>query len=117
MGSLRKLAIVTIGVSFAHRVREVEHRALTLRSPNSAVRMSGAPDRGAGAQGTAFWAPWVGPHTLGHVERAVTDGFVLSLGVEAGYVLSPVGGLVGDRREVAVDGAWIGVDVGIGMLL
>lgn len=42
MKALKKLAIVTIGVSLCIALARVSTRALTLRSPNSAVRMIGA---------------------------------------------------------------------------
>jgi hypothetical protein len=82
-----------------------------------AARLSGSPDPSAGTQGKKFWAPWIGPLALGRVELVVTDRLVLDVGIEGGYVVSPVGGLVADRREVAVDGPWMAVDVGVGMYL
>jgi hypothetical protein len=81
------------------------------------VRLSGVPDPAMGAQGKTFWAPWIGPLARGDVELVVARRLVLDVGAEGGYVVSPVGGLVGDRREVAIDGAWIGVHVGAGMSL
>jgi hypothetical protein len=81
------------------------------------ARLSGVPDPSMGVQGRTFWASWVGPLARGDVELVVAHGLALDVGVEGGYVVSPVGGLVGDRREVAIDGAWIGVHVGVGMSL
>jgi hypothetical protein len=80
-----------------------------------AVLMTGVPD--AMVTASRFWAPWVGPVALADLELAVRDQLVLVLDVEGGYVVSPVGGLVDGLREVAIDGAWIGVHLGIGIVL
>ncbi len=82
-----------------------------------AVRLSGVPTAMMGVQGSRFWAPWIGPLVLGNVELAVTHRFTVDVTLEGGYVVSPVGGLVSDRREVAVDGAWLEVHVGVGVFL
>jgi hypothetical protein len=82
-----------------------------------AVRLSGVPAPSPDAHGATFWAPWVGPMALGSVGVVATRRLTLDLTVEGGYVVSPVGGLVNGRREVAVDGAWIGFQLGVGIFL
>jgi hypothetical protein len=82
-----------------------------------AARLSGVPNPMTAVHGDRFWAPWVGPFALGNVELVVTQRFTVEAAIEGGYVVSPVGGLVSDRREVAVDGAWLELHVGVGMFL
>ena len=83
-----------------------------------AVRLSGVPTPSApDAHGAAFWGAWVGPMALGNVTVIATRRLVIDAAVEGGYVVAPVGGLVAGRREVAVDGAWIGFQLGIGIFL
>ena len=80
------------------------------------ARLDGMPVD-ASVSGSKFWAPWLGACAIGSVDVAVTRSLALDLSVDGGYVLVPVGGLVGDRRETAVDGALIGVHIGIGAIL
>jgi hypothetical protein len=81
------------------------------------ARLSGVPNPMASVRGDRFWAPWVGPFALGSLELVVAERFTIETMIEGGYVVSPVGGLVSGLREVAVDGAWLQVHVGVGMFL
>lgn len=82
-----------------------------------AARLSGSPNPMGTAQGKSGWGAWGGP--LGIVDLSVVANrrLVFDLGLEAGYVVVPVGGLVAGAREVAVDGAFVGFHVGGGIFL
>ena len=64
-----------------------------------------------------FWAPWFGGFALANAELRVTPRMSAHLTIEGGRVISPVGALVDNVREVGIDGAWFGVHLGIGMIL
>jgi hypothetical protein len=67
-------------------------------------------------RGDSYWGAWGGP--LGRFGLDIALGrLALEVAVEGGYVVSPVGGLVAGVREVAVDGPWVGVQVGAGLFL
>jgi hypothetical protein len=82
-----------------------------------AVRLSGTPNDPQAAKGGAFWGPWVGPLAVAGVGVSATRRLALELNAEVGYVASPVGGLIAGVRQVTIDGAWIGFQVGIGVFL
>lgn len=44
-------------------------------------------------------------------------GLVVAAGAEVGYSVFPVGGLVSGRREASIDGAWVGLRLGVGLAL
>lgn len=108
--------LLSIGTAFvAHQSwRKIGiHGGIGLRF--GAAQLRGESD--AGARGASFWGPWVGPMaTLGLVAAPVRR-LALELGLEGGYVVTPVGGLVDGRREVAVEGGWIGLYLGLGVFL
>lgn len=81
-----------------------------------AVRLAGAPGS-ASAHGGTVWGPWGG--LLGRFSAVLTPWhrLVVELGVDGGYVLVPVAGLVDGVRQVAVDGGWVGFSVAIGAFL
>jgi len=81
------------------------------------ARLSGVPDPMLAVHGSRFWAPWVGPFVLGNVELVVAQRFAVVAAIEGGYVIAPVGGLVSGRRDVAVDGAWLELHVGVELFL
>jgi len=64
-----------------------------------------------------FWAPWFGVFAIANAEVSATSRVKLHFAIEGGRVVSPVGGLVDQRREIGIDGAWLGVHVGIGTIL
>lgn len=82
-----------------------------------AARLSGSPDAIGTAQGRSGWGAWGGPSGRVDVSILATRRLVFELGLEAGYVVVPVGGLVGGAREVAVDGAFVGFHLGGGIFL
>lgn len=67
-------------------------------------------------EGTVTWAAG-GPLATLHLRVFPVHGLVLELATEGGYWLFPTGGLVNRRRDVAVDGPWVGVQLGIGIVL
>jgi hypothetical protein len=105
--------VLSVGVAALIRrawSRSVVHLGVGARG--GAVRMSGAPSM-TGVEGSRFWAPWVGAFVLGSAELRLAHRTSLDAQVTTGYVVRPVGGLVSDRREVAVDGAWVEVHIGV----
>jgi hypothetical protein len=82
-----------------------------------AVRLSGTPKDPQAIKGGTFWGPWAGPLALVGIGVTAARRFALELTVEGGYVASPVGGLIAGVRQVTIDGAWIGFQVGIGVFL
>jgi len=64
-----------------------------------------------------FWAPWLGALALASASVTIVPRWSLELAVEGGGVIVPVGGLVNDRREVAIDGAWLTIQLGVGVIL
>jgi hypothetical protein len=110
--------VLAVGaVAVVHRTwsRASVHLGAGVRG--GAAQLSGVPDPMMAVRGSRFWAPWLGPLARGSVEIGVGNRITLGAAIEGGYVVSPVGGLVSDRREVAVDGAWLLVHVGVGMIL
>ncbi len=81
-----------------------------------AARLSGEPANPATTLGAVAWGPWGGP-LLAIGMTAAASRVRLDLGVEAGYVVSPVAARVGGMRAAAVDGTWFGVQLGIGVVL
>ncbi len=82
-----------------------------------AVRLSGEPTSMQAALGHSGWGAWGGVMGVANLSVIATRRLVFDLGVEVGYVFLPAAGLVSQRREVAVDGAWIGFQLGIGIFL
>jgi hypothetical protein len=87
------------------------HLGLGVRS--GAVHLRGKPDPAEMLAGHAGWAPWGGVVGLVSVALPATSHLVIDLGAESGYVVLPAGALVDRMRELAVEGAWIGIHAGI----
>ncbi len=79
------------------------------------VRLAGTSDEMVTTD--RFWAPWLGGFALGSAELRVAPRMTAQLTIEGGRVISPVGALVDNVREVGIDGAWLAVHLGIGMIL
>jgi hypothetical protein len=81
-----------------------------------AVHLAGTPATSS-VRGSTVWGGWVGP--LGRASLVVTPTrrFVIELGLDGGYVLVPVAGLVDGARKVAIDGGWVGFSVALGAFL
>jgi hypothetical protein len=96
------------------------HRSWSRTRASFAAGVRGGAGRLAGSstmmgvRAESFWGPWFGAFALGSISVAATSHFAIELTVEGGRVISPLGGLVDARREVAIDGAWIGVHLGVG---
>ncbi len=102
-----------VGVQHAwERVRA----SASIGARGGAVRLAGSSDT-MSVRGDRFWAPWFGAFALAGLELAVSSRVRLIVDVEGGLVINPVGALVEQRREIAVDGGWLGVHVGIGTIL
>ncbi|MBI5531428.1 MAG: hypothetical protein HY898_01855 [Deltaproteobacteria bacterium] len=81
------------------------------------ARMMGKPYSSQLAEGKSVVAPWGWP--LGVLALSITPirPLVLEVQGEAGYVVLPLGGQVGGVQEITLQGAWAGVQLGIGMFL
>lgn len=79
------------------------------------VRLGGTSDEMVTTD--RFWAPWLGGFGLANAELRMTQRMTMQLAIEGGRVISPVGALVDDVREVGIDGAWLGIHLGIGVIL
>jgi hypothetical protein len=82
-----------------------------------AVELSGVADPMTVARASRFWASWFGVLAVGSVGVTIARRFVVEATLEGGEVVVPVGGLVGGRRIVAVDGAWLDLNLSVGMFL
>ena len=62
---------------------------------------------------------WAGGGPFGTLGVSViaVRGLVLELNAEGGYWLFPTGGLINGRRDVAVEGPWLGMQLGVGLAL
>jgi hypothetical protein len=81
-----------------------------------AVRMRGVADS-MDQNASSSWSPWWGAFVRSAGTLQLAPRIWVELGVEAGRVLAPVTGLVDGVRAVAVDGNWLGLDLGIGFQL
>ena len=80
------------------------------------ARLAGAPEMTT-VRADHFWAPWLGALALGRATLTLAPRWCVELAVEGGRVIVPIGGLVNDRREVAIDGGWLSVELGVGVFL
>lgn len=81
-----------------------------------AVRLLGEASDPAVTDSRAIWGAWGGP--LGSLGLTAAAGRLrLDLSGEVGYVVSPVAARVNGVRAVAVEGVWIGVQLGLGAFL
>ncbi len=81
-----------------------------------AVRLAGMPRDAQIAAGQSGWAAWGGPMAQLSLGVVATRRLCFELGLESGYVLSSVGGLVAGVREVSVGGAWLAFQLGVGII-
>ena len=81
-----------------------------------AARLAGqAADPGT-ATSQALWGPFGGP--LGALGLTAAAGRLrIDLGAELGYVVSPVAARVNGSRAVAIEGPWLGIQLGLGAFL
>ena len=99
------------------------HRAWNAARGEAGLGLRGGAVEMIGQAGDAslmarsFSAQWFGAFATGHIGYAVTEHITLDAMLEAGYVLSPVVGLVAGQRAAAVDGRWLAAHVGIGVRL
>jgi hypothetical protein len=78
------------------------------------VRMVGMATS-PGITASAFSSGWLGALVRGQVSVSLSGPITLDAALETGYVLAPVNALVAGRPEVAVDGNWLEVHLGIGV--
>lgn len=78
-----------------------------------AVRFEGIPSR-PDALGASAWSGWMGPMVMAATTLTAARHVAVEISVEGGYVAAPFGGLVNGERTVAVDGPWIGFQLGVG---
>jgi len=91
------------------------HVGIGLRG--GAVRLDGTPRNAEVAVGQSGWAAWGGPMAQVSLGVVATRRLLFELGVESGFVVSSVGGLVAGVRELSLGGAWIGFQLGVGIFL
>jgi hypothetical protein len=77
-----------------------------------ALYLSGEPDSMGSVRGGSGWAPWGGPMGVASASFVAARYLAVDLAVEIGYVVAPAGGLVAGSREVAIEGPWIGIQLG-----
>jgi hypothetical protein len=97
----------------AHRTWSRTRTELAAGVRGGTARLAGTSDL-MDVRAEHFWGPWVGAFALGSISVAATSHVAFELTIEAGRVISPLGGLVGASREVSIDGTWMGVHVGVG---
>jgi hypothetical protein len=79
-----------------------------------AARLEGQPS-GPDIRGAVAWSGWLGPVAASSLTVAPLRQLALEVALEAGYVALPFGGRVDGTRQVAIDGAWIGAQLGVGL--
>ena len=106
---------ITLGPSlfFQHRWTRVALR-VGGGVRGGAARLEGRPNAST-VHGAVAWGGWLGPMVDASLSVAPVRRLALELSLEAGYVASPFGGKVDGSREVAIDGPWIGVQLGMGL--
>ena len=81
-----------------------------------AARLAGQATDPGGTTSQALWGPFGGP--LGALGLTAAAGRLrIDLGAEVGYVTSPVAARVNGSRAVAIEGAWLGIQLGLGSFL
>ena len=78
--------------------------------------LRGLPSEASAVMGDDLVWAGGGPFGTFGVAVAAGRGLVLELQTEGGYWVFPTGGLVDGRREVAVEGPWIGLQAGVGFI-
>jgi len=79
--------------------------------------MRGQPFHASAATGEQLaWAAG-GPYASLCLHIVPVRAFYIQVATEGGYWLFPTGGLVNGRREVALEGGWLGVQLGLGIIL
>jgi hypothetical protein len=80
------------------------------------ARIAGTAENGRAAGGSVTGL-WGGPYALAGIGYAATDAVDLDLRAEAGWVLLPVVGQVAGGNDVAVQGPWAGLQLGLSLAL
>jgi hypothetical protein len=104
------------GAVSVHRGWQGVGLSLAVGLRGGTARLAGSSNL-MGVTAGKFWGPWLGAVGVGSVDVHLWSRWALDLAVEAGQVISPLGGLVDARREVAIDGAWMGIHLGVGTIL
>ena len=81
-----------------------------------ATSLRGLPPEAGMVMGKGLVWAGGGPFGTFGVVVAAGRGLVVELQTEGGYWVFPTGGLVDGRREVAVEGPWIGLQAGVGFI-
>lgn len=80
-----------------------------------ATRLGGQPQDPQQAAGGALWGAFAGPLAALSATLALPHRLALELSLEGGYEAYPVGGRVAGKRVIAVEGPFLGLQLGIGM--
>ena len=115
-GSVTTDLIDVTGAVAANKTWSRLHLTLAIGARGGAARLAG-DSSDMMVRTDKFWSPWFGAVGLGSLDLRATSHVAVNLTVDAGYVVRPVGGLVDARREIGIDGAWMGVHLGIGTIL
>jgi hypothetical protein len=79
------------------------------------ARLEGRPDAGTVYTASGFSAVWGGPMLRLGADYALSSGFALGAGVEAGAAVAGVGARVDGSRAATLSDAWIGATLGMGL--
>jgi hypothetical protein len=82
-----------------------------------AARLGGDAMGRTDVTASSLWAPWGGAMLAGGASFAPTRRLLVELGIEAGYTFLPVRGLITGQDNISVEGAWVGLQIGIGAFL
>jgi hypothetical protein len=81
------------------------------------ARLSGKAGAGAEAHAESGIAPWGWPTAMAGLRVEPIGPLVIEASGETGYVVLPMSGTVDDRREILIDGLWLGAQLGVGLVL
>lgn len=114
--------VMSAGVALLFHGRVVQRRTYSfdLRAGGGvrggAVRLAGFPNPGSTTeQGATVWGPYAGPLVTLSGRLNLPHRLTAELSVEGGYVAVPVGGRVDGTRVFAVEGPWLGIQIGLGV--
>jgi len=81
------------------------------------ARLAGETDQAVSATAESGIAPWGWPTATAGLRFEPYGPLIFEAAGESGYIVLPMSGTVEGRRELTVDGLWIGAQLGVGLLL
>jgi hypothetical protein len=82
-----------------------------------AARLSGTPSNPSEAEASSGVAPWGWPTATAGLRLHPVGPLVIALAGETGYVVLPMSGAVQGKKEITVEGPWIGTQLSFGLTL